>query len=501
MKNRRFIQNALVLTAATLLMRLVGTMFMVYLSNRIGAEGIGLYQLTSSIYALAITLSTSGISLSVTRIVSEQVALGNTRTARSAFRRGFGIALCLGLLAGFLLLWGAKWLGTVILGDVRTVLSLRLLSAGLPFLSTASVIRGYFLGLKKPVKSVSGDIAEMLATIAVTVPVLTAMMPRGLEYACCALVIGSIAAEAISCLYSILLVFTERMKMKGELRPGLNRKIFGIAAPIAFSNYFRSMLSTLENILVPPSLKRFGSNTAEALSQYGMIRGMVMPVLMLPSAIMSAFASLLVPEVAGARAVKDQRRIDFIVDKCFQATLLFAFFAAGIFFCYSREVGETLYQSSQVGSMLLILTPLVPLMYLDQIVDSILKGLNQQVYSMKVNTADSLLRVLLIYFLVPVMGVKGYLIMFYAGTIFNASLSIGRLIVVSKVKFQIADWVIKPMCAIAAACLATRLLLHCPVLVNILAVGIIYFAALRMSGCISKVDVEWIKGVFQKNKS
>lgn len=498
MKNRRFIQNALILTVATLLMRCVGTLFMVYLSNRIGAEGIGLYQLVSSVYALAITLSTSGISLAVTRIVSEQMALGNTAAARSAFRRSILVALLLGLLAGGLLLCGAEWLGSVILGDGRTVLSLRLLSAGLPFLSTASVIRGYFLGLKKPLKSVSGDIVEMLATIGVTVPLLTLLFPKGLEYACCALVAGSVAAEAVSCLYSAALYFSERLKPQGQCGKGLNRRIFAIAAPIAFSNYFRSMLTTLENILVPPSLRRSGADTAQALSQYGMIKGMVMPVLMLPAAIMSAFASLLVPEVAGARAVRDQERIDFIVDKCFKATLLFAFLACGVFLCYSREVGEALYGSSQVGTMLLILTPLVPLMYLDQIVDSILKGLNQQVYSMKVNTADSVIRVLLIFFLVPLTGIRGYLIMFYAGTIFNASLSIGRLIVVSRVRFCTMDWVVKPLGAVTFACLFAHSLLRCPVLPSVLLVTAVYLLTLRLCGCITRKDIDWVKGVFSK---
>jgi len=498
LKKRRFIQNALLLTGATLLLRLAATLFQVYLSNRIGAEGIGLYQLVSSVYALAVTLSTSGISLAVTRIVSEQIALGNRAAARCAFKRSMFAALFLGLLAGGLLLFGAQWLGGTVLGDRRTILSLRLLSGGLPFLSTASVLRGYFLGLKKPIKSVSGDVVEMLATIGVTVPALNLLLPKGLEYACCALVAGSVLAEAISCLYSAALYFSERIPKGGVCERGMTRRILAIASPIALSNYFRSMLTTLENILVPPSLRRFGADTGQALSQYGMIKGMVMPVLLLPAAIMSAFASLLVPEVAGTRATGDQKRIDFIVERCFKATLLFAFLACGIFFCYAKEVGEALYNSSQVGSMLLILTPLLPLMYLDQIVDSILKGLNQQVYSMKVNTADSFIRVTLISLLVPLWGIRGYLVMFFAGTIFNASLSIGRLIAVSKVRFQIVDWVVKPIASSAFACLFAKCFLHCPTAPQLLLAAGTYLLALRVCGCITRRDIRWVMGIFKR---
>ena len=149
--------------------------------------------------------------------------------------------------------------------------------------------------------------------------------------------------------------------------------------------------------------------------------------------------------------------------------------------------------------MLMILTPLVPFMYLDQIVDSILKGLNQQFYTMKLNTADSLMRVILIYFLVPLMGVRGYLIMFYAGTIFNASFSIGRLILVGKVRFRLGDWVIKPALVSAVSCLTVRLIPgNLPMLVSILLIGAVYLILLRLIGCITLRDIRWAKQVFSR---
>ena len=123
MKQRRFIENALVLTAATILMRLAGTAFMIYISNRIGAEGIGLYQLVSSVYSLAVTLSTSGLSLAVMRIVSEELALNDPAAARRAFRLCLAASILLGLLAGGLLYANAELLGRVVVRDERTVLS------------------------------------------------------------------------------------------------------------------------------------------------------------------------------------------------------------------------------------------------------------------------------------------------------------------------------------------------------------------------------------------
>lgn len=495
-KKRRFIHNALLLTVISLIMRGIGTWFTIYISNQIGSEGIGLYQLASSIYLLAITLAISGITIAVTRISSEQFALGNTIAAKQALKICLFISLVLGLISAFILYTNAEFIGENLLNDARTILSLKYLAIGLPFLSTSAVIRGYFLGIAQPMKSVSSDVIEQLAMIMITVPILTISLPKGLEYACCGLVLGSTISEIISCLYTFLLYLFEKTKLTGMATKGISRQIFLIAAPIAISNYIRSILTSLENILIPIGLKQYGSTTGEALSSYGMIKGMAMPILFFPSAILSAFSSLLVPEVSRANAINAKRRIDFIVNKCFKVTIMFSILVAGIFICYSSELSILLYGSKKVGTMLLLLAPLVPMLYLDQIVDSILKGLNQQLSSMKYNTVDSFMRVIIIYLLVPVLGIRGYIIMLYAGTIFNASLSINRLIVVSKVKFRLYEWVILPLISITMSCLVTKVLFLCPVIFSMLGVSFFYILLLFIFRCITRQDVRWFKQVF-----
>lgn len=500
-KKRRFIHNALILTLISLIMRVVSMWFMIYISNHIGSEGMGLYQLVSSIYSLAITLAISGITVAVIRIVSEQAALGNASAVKKTMKISLFISLILGLISCAILYTNADMIGNKILNDSRTILSLKYLSFGLPFMSTAAVIRGYFMGLVKPVKSVSTEIIELLSMIAVTVPILTLFMPKGLEYACCGLMLGSTLSEIISCLSAFVLYLLEKTKQSEKNNShqnvkGICKKIFNIAAPIAASNYIRSILVSLENILIPKGLKQFGSSKGEALSGYGMIKGMTMPILFFPSAILSAFSSLLVPEVSSANAINAQNRISFIINKCFKVTLMFAILVTGIFITFSKELSLLLYDNKKVGAMLLILAPLVPLLYLDQIVDSILKGLNQQLSSMRYNTIDSVLRVLIIYFLVPVMGLKGYIIMLYAGTIFNASLSINRLILVSRVHFKLIEWLLLPTVAAIISCALICLAFKGSVIFSIVAVTVLYIILLFLFKCITKNDIAWVKRVF-----
>lgn len=495
---KRFIKEAFKLTLISIVLRAIGTGFMIYISNIIGSEGIGLYQITYSVYYLFITFSTSGISIAVTRLVSEQTAVGNTRSAGTSFKYCMVLCITLSVISMFLLYNLASPLSQYILKDMRALMSLKILAIGLPFLSIASTIRGYFLGIKKGVTASSTDIVEIFSQILITYIALKILAPMGIEYACCALVIGATSSEIISCIYACILYFIQKQNPVGDKGKGISKKIFSIVVPISISNYIRSTLNTIENIAMPQGLKSFGQNYGDALGQYGMIKGMVMPILLFPSCILSAFTNLLVPEVSSASAVSNKSRIDFIINKSFKVTLMFAFLVTGVFLCYSKEIGLFFYKDSKVGAMLLTLAPLVPLLYLDQIVDSILKGLNQQLSSMKYNSIDSVMRVLIILFLVPICGIKGYAIMLYAGTIFNAFLSINRLVVVGKVKFHMIRWVVLPFTAIVIACVITRLIMHTGLIINMFMVTLIYIIILVIIGCITRRDILWLKHIFIK---
>lgn len=496
MKKRRFIQNALGLTLVNFLLRGTGTVFSILLSRWVGAEGIGLYQLTGMVYGLAITFALSGLTVSVVRIVSEEQARGNTRAARQAMYQCMAIGCGLGCVAGLLLALYAKPLGLFLLGDSRTVSALRLLGIGLPFLSVGAVVRGYYLGLNQPFRSVGSDVFEQLVLMGATFLLVRLCLPRGLEATCCGLVLAGVISELASCVYSLVQLFRQgrRERLTGDRKPGMPGRILSIALPIAAGNYVRSALSALENILLPAGFRRYGASGPEALAQYGVIKGMVMPILFFPSAVLSAFSSLLVPAVSGAKVAGEEDRIVYMTEQCFRVTLMYAFLIAGLFFCQAGTLGEWIYGRASVGTLLRILAPLVPLLYLDQIVDSILKGLNQQLSAMKYNTADAVMRVTLIYFLTPLLGIWGYLITYWCGTVFNAFMSLHRLLKVSQIQFRLVRWVGIPLGILVVSCLAGQLFSGVTqAIVTVLS----YFVLLCLTGCLTKKDYRWAVHIFK----
>jgi stage V sporulation protein B len=200
-----------------------------------------------------------------------------------------------------------------------------------------------------------------------------------------------------------------------------------IAMPLALSAYARSALTTMQHILVPRGLRAAGYSANSALSGYGTIQGMVLPVIFFPSCITAAAAELIVPELTAAQVRHDRDEIRRTTRALLCLSALFSL-AVGLFlFVCADAMGMLIYDSREAGRYIRILAPLVPVMYTDMSVDGCLKGLGQQVWSMGVNILDALLGLLLTWQLLPHYALSAYIGIIYATELFNFALSAGRL--------------------------------------------------------------------------
>ena len=162
MKRFTFLKNAMILTVTSLLLRTVGIFFRVYLSNKIGAEGMGLYQLIISIYVLASTFATSGISTGVTRLIAEEAGRGTRRSIRRILRRAMFVSVLIGMVSAAAMVFGADWISRYWLHDTRAVPALKILSVGLPFMGISSCLRGYFIARRKVSCSSNAETAQYI---------------------------------------------------------------------------------------------------------------------------------------------------------------------------------------------------------------------------------------------------------------------------------------------------------------------------------------------------
>lgn len=448
MNKRVFYSNAAILTGSAVILRLSGIWFRAYICGAVGASGMGMYQLILSVFVLGITACTSGISFAVTRLVAEGY---DTETA---VRSCLGAGLTLSLLAAGGLFFGSDWIAARMIGSTAAVLPLRLLLPGLPFIAAGACVRGYFLAIRNTIVPVIGEMLEQAVTIAVGIVCIGAT-GRPLE----SFMLGITLGEVVSFTY-ITVMYRVFLRRRGGGRGktgGVFRLILHIAAPVLCGSFLRGLLNSTENILIPQGLKKHGADEDGSLAQYGMMQGMVMPVLFFPSAFLSALSMLLIPEMAEANAAGKKELIQQAASKAFRVTLMFSFLTTSLLIVYANDIGMLFYKNTEMCDALRVMAPILPLMYLDNVVDGMLKGLDQQLYSLKYNFSDSVMRVILIAVTIPVFGIRAYMVILFLSEIYNASFSINRLLKVTTLKVDIIGWILTP--AVSAALLYYTLLL------------------------------------------
>ena len=522
-KVQKYFLNAVLLSLAGILINTISVGFNVFVTNTVGAEGIGLITLSSGVYSFAITLSTSGIQLTVIRLISmalpyeENVMLNKCRDrcVGRVMKNAFAYCLFFSSVASILLFSLASPIGRYALGSAKVIPSLKIMAFSLVPISLSSVLNGYFSAVRRVYKSVIVRFFEQGIKIASVSYLLIMLSPSGVEYACASLAMGATISEIFSAVINWALYLFDRRRHR-NLKDNTPKKIkeysvFKEAFPVGVSGYVRSGLSTVEHLLIPYGFKKNGASEQVAFASYGILHGMVFPLLLFPSSVIGSFSSLLVPEISASYEKKDFLRIRYIVSRVFSFTLIFAFGVSGILICFSNEIGVFFYGTDEAGEFIRQLSPLIPLMYLDGTVDGILKGLGEQVYTMRVNILDSLVSVFLILILLPPFGIEGYVVVIFITELLNTSLSIIRLLNITKVKTNVLKWVVKPVICIVIATAVSRLVFSfgffgfsigkMSTIFEISFTAIIYLALSYLIGSISNEELGLYKRLIRRAKN
>lgn len=513
---KKFFVNASIMSIVSVLLKIVGVYFSVWLSRTIGEEGMGIYGLTSSVYRLGITFASSGIGFAATRIIAEELEKKNPREALRAAEKCILYSFMIGFATSVFFFTCSDFLGNVFLGDVRCVSSVRIMSVSLPFLVMSSVINAYFTGVRHLVKPAVCMMLEQAVRVGVTMLLLRDFDGENLEWGCLAVIFGGVIAEIFSFLLSYTFYLFDRRTLYSGAhnKTRLGKRVSSIAIPVALSSYIRSGLLTVEHMMIPSGLRRYGVDPSRALGLYGIISGMVFPVLFFPSAFLYAASDLVMPEFAACHASKNKKRTLRLTNKVMQLTSFFSVGVAGILYGYSHELGTVLYKSRDVGIYLKMLAPLVIFMFFDHLADAILKGLDKQLSVVGFNVIDSVISVLLVWILVPKFGIGGYIFVVWFGEVVNCIMSTVSLVKTTGVRIRLFNWLISPLIAVGTSLIVSRSvlsLLHGGVggngislAVAITVTALLYALIMRLIGCITLHDYHLLTRIFirkEKNGS
>lgn len=425
-RNRTFIKGTLILTLTGLLSRVIGFFYRIYLSRLFGEEGMGIYQLLSPVLALSFSLCAAGIQTAISKYVAASVAKGNCKDSYRYLFTGLFLSLLLSVPCMLLLLMFSDFVAVHFLLEARTASMLRIIALSIPAGAVHSCINGYYYGIKKTMLPSSTQLieqfmrffcvlaADFLARRSHTVPHINA--------AVVGLVVGECAVMLISLLAIYFRFYREEAGAGKSSLPCSNAGAFGIsrfhavknllvlAFPLTVSRIVVNLLQSVEAVAIPSRLCRYGYDSVTALSVYGVLTGMALPLLFFPNALTGSMSLLLLPMVSEADAKGNTDAVKNTTLKTIHSCLLLGAACTLFFFLSGPFLGRFLFHSELAGRYIRSLSLLCPFLYLCTTLSGILHGLGKAVSVFFVNVFSLSLRLLFVFFLIPAFGIDCYIL-------------------------------------------------------------------------------------------
>ena len=420
-KNNPLITGTIILTITGFASRFIGFFYRIFLSRVFGAEGMGLYQLTSPVLALTFSITVSGIQTAISKFVASETT---THDYKSSFRTlfvGFIIAMTLSVGCTAYIYLFADMIAGKLLFEPRTAPLLRIISLSIPMATVHSCINGYFYGIRKTSVPSLTQLTEQIIRVGSVYLIYITYTSRGYTPTISFAVVGLVIGEAASMIVSLIAIYQRfyslttshfpipKVKQSFSIYINDAKRLLSLAAPLSLNRTLINFLQSIEAIYIPQCLQRYGYDNAKALSVYGVLTGMALPLILFPSAITNSISVLLLPIVSEADSTGNQSAIRKAVRKSIKYCFLLGFLCTAIFLIFGRFAGMLLYNSSLAGSFIITLSFICPFMYIASTLNSILNGLGKTIHTFAFSMVSLLFRLLFVFLAIPVFGIQGYL--------------------------------------------------------------------------------------------
>ena len=428
--HKSIIYGTVMLTGVSFLCRGIGFFYRMFISQTFGEEGMGIYQLTAPVMSMAFSVCCAGFQTAISRYVAAKSE--EEHSSLRVLLCGLAITTILsGILSAGIFIC-SDFLSIHVLLESRTAPLLRLLSLAFPFSAIHCCVNGYFYGRKKAGIPALLQLTEQLVRVSSVYLLCQFYIMRNYEVPLALTAAGSAIAEVVSTIVSL-----------GFILPKLNRLqtasaklsyhsiketslyntaacLLSMALPLSISRIIVNLLQNVENIYIPEMLRRFGLSTAESLSLFGVLTGMTLTVILLPSALVNSISVLLLPRISEAQASGKNRTIAYVIRRSVTFCCIMGIFFSTMFFFFGKWIGSFLFHSETAGDFIVKLSFICPFLYITSSLGSILHGLGKIYTTLFINIITLLIRIASVFFLIPQMGLPGYILGLLAGQCFSA---------------------------------------------------------------------------------
>lgn len=421
MKNHPLIKGTIMLTLTGMFSRFIGFFYRIYLSRTFGEEGMGLYQLLGPVLALSFSLCGAGIQTSISKFVAGKCdnLSHNPQGKRESLLFLFaGIlqASVLSILCSIILYTNSEFIATHFLLEPRCASMLRIIALSIPFSALHACGNGYFYGISKTSIPSTTQLMEQFGRFGCVFLCSMAAEKLHMDLHINVAVVGLVFGEAFATFVSLSIVLKEcttvksysiKHALKMQERPAI--LLAKMALPLSTSRIVVNLLQSVEAVYIPNRLQAFGHTSSEALSIYGVLTGMAMPLIFFPSALSNSLSVLLLPMVARAQEEKNIEKLKRITKTAILFSSSFGIFCTIFFLSISKFAGHHMFHSTLVSGFIATLSFICPFLYLSSTMSSILHGLGKTGITFALNVMALSIRLLFVFCLVPRYGIQGYL--------------------------------------------------------------------------------------------
>lgn len=440
-KTSAMVTETAILSVFSVMLQGFGLLLNIFLTRRLGSVSVGVLTLIGSFYGLAAVLSGGSGFVGASRFLSEEIG-ANGDPAR-VFRYILRFCMTISCTAAILLCVFAQFAAAHI--PETTAHTIRLLSISLPISAFAACCKGRCYAVHRVYVPAVAECIEFLLRAGTMAFCAIFLIPYVKLTVLDAFALSMLTGQGAS---AIFLAFAKiPYNSTGKCRLTFASFIRHML-PIVGNACLVAILSSANDALVPLTLVQFGNSTNEALSQFGEFEAIIIPMLFFPSVMQCCMSGLLVPELSNAAAADDTPKIKRITENVLEQTVAYALFVAYVIFTFGEKIGVLLGGDAFTGSILRWMAPIVPCIYLEIIMEGILRGLGKQNFSSINYLAEYMVRISVLLICVPLFGFYGIVASYMACNLTGNSVRLYMVWRVTKMRPSVERTLLQPIIAL-----------------------------------------------------
>ena len=412
MKKNKFIKSSIILIIGGLITKVLGMFVKIILTRQIGTRGIGLYSMIAPTFLLLISISGMGLTTALNVLISSK-----KYNIKNLIITALIISLSLDIFIIIFLNIYSKSLSLTLFSNSSLYLPILSIGYVLPFISISNIFRSYYFSKEKMLPHVISNILEDLIKL-ILISLFIKYLTNNDSLTITFIILTNIVSE-LSSIIIFLFCFPKFKIYNNDIKPNKKniKAILDISIPTTISRLIGSFTYFLEPIILTYTLTKVGYSNNYIISEYGIINGYVLPILLLPSFLTNAISQALIPSISNYYYKGEYKKLNKRIDQAIIISLILGIFFTIIFVTFGDLFLNIMYKTNEGNNYIKLLAPIFIFHYIEHPLLSVLQAMNKAKINMKISTINMFIRTVIL-FILCLLKIKLY------GLIISISLNI-----------------------------------------------------------------------------